>query len=114
MQVNSINNNSQPSFKAYISNDFYVATEKYFQKIGQPSRMDKFEKQMDRNASMGDIDTKIFHKRILKDNKPKYALVASKGDKQVILSTKDQFRKLIEKFMHINEYEFNLKTKDLV
>ena len=98
MQVNSINNNSQPSFKAYISNDFYVATEKYFQKIGQPSRMDKFEKQMDRIASMGDIDTKIFHKRIL----------------QVILSTKDQFRKLIEKFMHINEYEFNLKTKDLV
>lgn len=33
MQVNSINNNSQPSFKAYISNDFYVATEKYFQKL---------------------------------------------------------------------------------
>ena len=51
----------------------------------------------------------ISYERINEEGKMKHALIAQKGDKKVVLSTKDQFRKIVEKFSHINEYEFKIK-----
>jgi len=114
MQVNSVNNNSQPSFKAYITNDFYVAARNHFNKIRRPERFDMFEKQMAKIEQMGTTNMRVSHKRIFEDGKPQYALLVNNGDKQAVLTVKDQFRKIVEKFMHINEYEFNIKTKDIM
>lgn len=114
MQVNSVNNNSQPSFKAYITNDFYVASRNHFNKICKPEKFDAFEKHMEKIEKMGITDMRISHKKIFKDGKPQYVLLVTKDGKQAVLTVKDQFRKIVEKFMHINEYEFNMKTKDIM
>ncbi len=113
MQVNSINN-SQPNFQARVSSDFTTSAKKLYQSIGRERRFDAFEEQLGRFNNFGTDDMEVVYKKVFKDDKRQFALVARKDGKEVTLSVKDQFRKLVEKFMHINEYEFNVKTKDLM
>lgn len=51
--------------------------------------------------------------RIVNENGQKmHALyIEEDGYKPVLLSKKDQFRKLLAKFMKVNDYEFNIKVK---
>ena len=36
-----------------------------------------------------------------------------KPEEYVVLTVKDFFRKVVEKFMRINKYEFDMKTMDI-
>jgi hypothetical protein len=54
-------------------------------------------------------DITISYERTRENGELKHSLVAQKGDKKVVLSTKDQFRKIVEKFSNMSEYEFRKK-----
>ncbi len=115
MQVNSIQPNNQPNFQANVSKNFIEASKNYLKK--NPLKLEAFEKKVDTYKYYGTDDMNIFHQRVMLNGKPHYALYAAKDgmkpEEYVVLTVKDAFRKIVEKFMHINKYEFNTKTIDI-
>ncbi len=115
MQINSIQSDCKPSFQAKVSSKFTEAAKNYFQK--NPVKLEAFEKKVDTYKYYGLSDVNVFHERVILNGKPHYALYAAKDgakpEEYALLTVKDAFRKVIEKFMRINKYEFNLKTKDI-
>lgn len=115
MQINSLQSNYQPNFKANVSKNFVEASKNYLRK--NPSKLEAFEKKVDTYKYYGTDDINVFHQRIMLNGKPQYALYAAKDgmmpEEYVLLTVKDVFRKIVEKFMHINKYEFNMKTMDI-
>lgn len=119
MHINSIQSNYQsnyqPNFKATVSKDFIDAAKNYLKK--NPTKLEAFEKKVDTYKYYGTDDINIFYKKNIINGKANYALYAAKNgmkpEEYVVLTVKDFFRKVVEKFMHINKYEFDMKTMDI-
>ena len=106
MNINSINN---LSFSAKISPRFLTPAKRYLEDANYRQQI-KFEDNLDMFSKMPYTeDIIISYERTRENGELKHALVAQKGDKKVVLSTKDQFRKLVEKFSNMSEYEFRTK-----
>lgn len=118
MPLNSIQSNYQPNFQANVSNNFVKASKDYLSKVGNQSKMDAFVKKIDNFKNYGSDNIEVFHERIFINGKPNYALYAKKEGMKpteyVVLTVKDQFRKVVDKFMHINKHEFELKAQTLL
>ena len=102
----------RPAFKANVSESLIGAAESYYQKNYSPRGYNLFYEAVKRFNKLPNTDSiTIGMKKIYSNGKKQFALYAKEEDtgRQVVLSQKDQFRKLLEKFTHINEYEFNLK-----
>ena len=106
MNINSINN---MPFRAEISRRFLVPAQRHLENASYRQQV-QFEDNVDMFENMPNTQgITISYERVSQDGKIQHALVAQKGDKKVVLSTKDQFRKIVEKFSHMNEYEFKTK-----
>lgn len=118
MQINSVQSNYQPNFQANVSDNFIKAAKNHLTKVGNQAKIDAFVKKIDNFKNYGSDDIDVIHERIFRDGKQYYALYATKKglpkEDNVLLTVKDQFRKVVEKFMHINKYEFETKTQSLL
>ena len=112
LPVNSVNT----SFKANVSGDFRAAAENLLlhpkdKGMASLKKHDSFMHAIKRFGKFGNPETLITLKKEFKDGKRMFSLYAEEAGKEpVLLTTKDNFRKVVEKFTHINEYEYNLKT----
>lgn len=97
------------SFEATISKRFLTPAKKYLEEASYREQVN-FEDSVDFFEKMPNTEgITISYEKTRKDGKLKHSLIAQKGDKKVVLSTKDQFRKIVEKFSHMSEFEFKSK-----
>jgi len=102
---------SQVSFKASIDGRFLDAADAFLKKQ-KSSDYKQFNCAVRRFVEIPNSDNiTISYKRGFSKGKPVHSLIAyEKGKAPVLLASKDQFRKLIQKFSYMNEYEFKIKT----
>lgn len=112
LPISNVNTN----FKANVSSDFRAAAENLLlhpKNTGMASakKHESFMNAIKRFGKFGNPETLITLKKEFKDGKKMFSLYAEEPNKNpVLLTTKDSFRKVVEKFTHINEYEFNIKV----
>ena len=101
-----------PNFTAKFDGHFLDAADAFYKKNNVPSKYKQFCSAVRRFAEVPNSDSiTISYKKEFTKGQPVHSLYASEPDKSpVILTKKDQFRKLLEKFSYMNEYEFKLKT----
>lgn len=111
MQVSNIKNNHQ-SFSANYDRHFLDAADAFYKKNNVPAKYKQFCCAVRRFTEVPNSDNiTISYKKELKDGKQIHSLYAKEADKEpVLLTQKDLFRKLLEKFSYMKEYEFKLKT----
>ena len=103
--------NSQLSFRANIDGKFLNAADALLR--NQPPKLYKqFNSAVRRFIELPKSDhITISYKKEFRNGQPMHILYADgAGKKPVVLAAKDQFRKLIQKFAFMNEYEFKIKT----
>ena len=110
--INKIQGNHL-SFRAKISDNFLSAAENYFfenQRIPE-AKYKQFCSAVRRFEELPDTDhITIDYKKSIKGDKAQHSIVGITDTAEKInLTTKDRFRKAIEKFSYMNEYEFLLK-----
>ncbi|MBQ7764739.1 hypothetical protein IJ384_05165 [bacterium] len=111
MNISPINNN-QPNFQAKISHSFWDAAENYMLGATEKRSVNygQFARAVEKFGKYGNDETTIVFKKEIVDGTKRFSLYAEElGKNPVLLATKDSFRKLLQKFTHISEYEYNLK-----
>ncbi len=114
MQVNSIGG---INFTANVSKKFQDAVRRYYNhsdltRAQNQDRMDNFMAKVDEYKLFGNKDMDVVYKISKENGKKMHALyIEELGYKPVLLAKKDQFRKLLGKFIKVNDYEFNIKVK---
>jgi hypothetical protein len=116
MQSNLSINSVQPNFRATVSNRFIKEAQKTIDlKMKNSDIAERFEKKVADFKDYGYDDYYI--KYIKKDINGKrfHQLVAVRpgmdDSEGAVLTSKDKFRKAIEKFTHITKYEFTKKME---
>lgn len=112
MQTNlSINNH--PAFGIKVSDNFVKAAHNYFNGVEyRPWRSEVFDKKVSLVVNdFGYDEFMIKYAKETKDGKPVHSLYAEREGLSVPLTQKDQFRKAIEKFMHMSKWELYTKIK---
>ncbi len=118
MQSNLSVNNIQPSFQAKVAKHFIDDAHKLFNYKHIKNDMKiNFDEKVTEFANFGYDDYYIKYVKKDIDGKRFHQLIAVGPDmadtEGVVLTSKDQFRKVIEKFTHINKYEFTKKMENL-
>ena len=112
--INKISTNNI-SFNAKISDNFLSAAENYFLKNSKipEKKYKQFCSAVRRFEELPDTDhiTIDYKKYKNTEGKLEHKIVGFTDDNSIksTLTTKDMFRKAIEKFSYMNEYEFLLK-----
>lgn len=114
MQSNLTVNSYRPAFQANVSPDFIKAADNFYKKGNQSYKFENFmEKVRAFEKSYGYNDVNIVYDKVIMNGKTTHVLYAIKDGMKpgeyVVLTAKDCFRKVLEKFFHINEYEFTMK-----
>ncbi len=116
MQSSLSVNNIQPNFQAQVSKNFIKNAHNMMDsQLKNKTLKTNFDKKVNEFAEYGydeyfikyvkeDIDGKRYHKLIA----VRPGMDDSLG---AVLTNKDKFRKIIEKFTHINKYEFTKKME---
>lgn len=113
MQSNLSIRSHQPVFKANISSKFLDAADAYFKTNKTRGQYKQFCCAVRRFSEIPNSDhITISYKKATKNDELFHELRAYiSGQKDpVVLTSKNQFRKLLEKFSYMNEYEFKIKT----
>lgn len=115
MQSNLSVNNVNPVFGARVSKNFIKAAHNYLNGVeynGQKCR--NFDRKVTKVENNFDNDDyTIIHKKIRNGKNTEHALYAINENYDPILITKkDKFRKVIEKFMHLSKQELDAKIVD--
>ena len=98
------------NFKANLSPKFLDAADGYFKNAKQAGKYKQFCSAVRRFIEIPNTDNiTIEYKKMYKDGNLSHALCANDGTKEVVLTAKDQFRKMLEKFSYMNEHEFKTK-----
>lgn len=109
LSVNSL------SFGANVSRKFQDAAYYYYTRTSRtPNKLQDFAAKVNDFADFGYNNMTISYKKKSVDGKLQHILYASEPgyeDEAVILTKKDMFRKVLEKFMHINKHEFETKIR---
>ncbi len=99
------------AFGANIDDKFLNAADAYYKKLNSPAKYKQFCSAVRRFVEVPESDSiTIRYQRGVANGKPSYMLYASGNGQDILLTAKDQFRKLLEKFSYMNEYEFKSKT----
>jgi len=109
-------NNIQPSFHAQVSKNFIKnAINTIDSQMRNKSLKINFDKKVKEFADFGYDDFFVKYVKENIDGVRYHKLIAVKpgmDDSQgTVLTKKDKFRKVIEKFTHINKYEFTKKME---
>lgn len=100
------------SFKAQIDDKFLDAADGYYKNSKSATEYKQFCSAIRRFSEMPNTDhITLSIGRFNEDGEARHALYAfdEKNDRFVVLTAKDQFRKLLKKFSFMNEYEFKVK-----
>lgn len=103
--------NTQISFKAGFDPKFLDAADGFLKR--QPEKQYKqFQSAVRRFVEIPNSDhLTITYKKGFENGTPIHILYANEAGKEpILLTAKDQFRKLVQKFSYMNEYEFKIKT----
>ena len=116
MQSNMSVNNLSPNFQAKASKRFIDSAHKAFDReIKNPAMRSNFDEKAAEFENFGYDDYFIKYVKDVKDGKVQHKLVALTGNMKdsegIVLTSKDRFRKAIEKFTHITKFEFTQKMK---
>ena len=106
--------NNNVAFSASLARNFQKAADNYlYRNINTPIRkLDQFIAARKRFENLRNTENiTIDFRRITDGTKKSYELFAKNSDtnEEVILSKKDTFRKIIDKFSFMNDYEFKVK-----
>lgn len=116
MQSSLSINGVQPNFQAKVAKHFIDDAHKLFnyKHINKDLKV-AFDEKVIEFENFGFNDYYIKYKKTKVNDANVHNIVAAKsGDynsKEILLTSKDQFRKAIEKFTHISKYEFTQKMK---
>lgn len=106
-------NSYNPNFQANVSKGFVNSANVYYRKLNAGDKLEKFMKKVDAFKHYDTDDVNIVYDKVFLNGKAQHVLYSiKKGMKPgeyVVLSIKDQFRKLLEKFLYISEYEYTMK-----
>ena len=106
-------NNIQTNFKANVSKNFIKAAHNYYYGVEYNGLKVKFFDHQVRNfGKYGYDDFTIKHEKRHINGKIQHVLFAEKDGTKIILTQKENFRKLLNKFMRLNKIEFNLKMEN--
>lgn len=114
MKVNTVNTNSQNcNFKANVSERFINRATEFCKKSGKQDLYTRFIQNVERFKNYGSDNVTVYYSKKNINGKDMHVLTAVDDSlipaKRIILTSKDLFRKVIDKFSRINEYEFNVK-----
>jgi len=106
------------SFGIKISPSLLEAADEFYCGVNHSQEeFDRFyrkAKYMEENYGFDDYE--IVLKKFYKKGKPKTGIYAVRGEgynkKEIVLTVKDNVRKALEKFLHINVHELNTKIGD--
>ena len=101
----------QPNFRANIDEKLLDAAHGYLKKRSA-NEYKQFRSAIRRFHEVPNSDhLTIAYKRGYENGQEMHSLCAIENGKEpIVLSKKDQFRKLVQKFLYMNEYEFKTKT----
>ena len=103
--------NSSLAFQANFDSKFLKASNAFLRNRSN-REISQFDSAVRRFEELPNSDhLTISYKKKFVEGKPMHMLFAGENNEnQVVLAAKDQFRKLIQKFSYMNEYEFQVKT----
>lgn len=117
LRTNNDYTNKLTTFNAKVSQHFQARAEHFLiKRYASPKPLDikifnNFKLAVNRFKSYGSNDTSIIYKKGYKNGERCFLLYAHKpGKSDVLLTSKNSFRKLIDKFSTMNNYEFDIKT----
>ncbi len=117
MQTNLSISQSQTNFKAQIEKNFINNAKKFYKGIGNnKAKLKQFEEKVNAFKDYGYDD--YFIKYVKKDfnGEQRHMLIAVRNGMAdtmgTVLTSKDKFRKVVEKFLHINKWEFTTKMEE--
>jgi hypothetical protein len=114
MQSNlSINSNS-PSFGLKVNKEFIKAAHNYYNGVEyRPGRVNVFDANVRKvEQNYGYDEFEMYHEKRTEGGKEFFRLLVKRdGMKPVLISEKDQFRKIIEKFRRFTKGELYAKIK---
>ena len=107
----NVSKTQQPAFKANIDRKFLDAADGYL-KNKPKGRYKQFCSAVRRFVEIPNSDhITISYKKSFERGVETHALYAEpKGNEPILLTKKDLFRKLVQKFSFMNEFEFKTKT----
>ena len=109
MNINPVSN---ISFSARISKKFVDDVNNYLSGSRNQIQRDNFNAKVDEFKLFGNQNMEVTYKNSYEDGQRMHSLyIEEPGYSPVLLAKKDMFRKLISKFEHINQYEFDIKVK---
>lgn len=109
MRINAI---SSVSFSAKISKKFVGDVNNYLSGSRNEGLRDNFNAKVEEYKLFGNPNMEVTYKNSYEDGQRMHSLyIEEPGYSPVLLAKKDMFRKLISKFQHINQYEFDIKVK---
>ena len=117
MQSNLSISASQTNFKAQVSNKFIKTAHNFYQGIGKnKDKLRKFDEKVQLLREWGYDDYYIKYVKKDANGKRKHMLIAVKNGMEdwqgAVLTSKDMFRKVAEKFCYMNKCEFTTKMKE--
>lgn len=102
----------KPSFGIKVNKNFIDAAHNYYNDVEyRPWRTKPFDKRVKEVIdTLGYEDFELIYKKERKDGTLMHCLYAVKeGMDDVLITAKDQFRKLLDKFRYINKHELYVK-----
>ena len=114
MQTNLYLYQNKPSFGANVSKNFVKAAHNYYNGVEyRPYRSKVFDEKVKQVVKcFGYNEFTLKCHRTKTKGKTVYNLVADNGLYEVPIAAKDQFRKVIEKFMRLTRDELYIKIED--
>lgn len=114
MNTNLNVNNNRPSFGIKVSENFQKAVRNYYNGVEyRPERAKQFKDIVNNvENNFGYDEFTLQYKKQSSKNGTLHTLVADNGIYEVPITTKDQFRKVIEKFKRLTKGELYVKIKD--
>ena len=111
LYMNNTISYQQPAFRANIEGKFLDAADGYL-KNQSKGQYKQFCSAVRRFSEIPNSDhLTITYRKGFENGVPSHILYAKEeGKAPIVLTKKDQFRKLIQKFSFMNEYEFKVKT----
>jgi hypothetical protein len=112
MQSNLSVNNYKPAFGIKVNEKFIKAAHNYYNGVEyRPEKVKLFDKRVQEAIdTLGYDEFELVYKNSSKNGNPQHILYATKeGMQPVLITKKDQFRKVIEKFRHLNKHELYTK-----
>lgn len=108
-----LNLNNHPTFGASVSDRFIKAVHNYYNGVEyRPYKIKPFEERVKQVFNdFGYDEFTIIYKKEKENGANFHYLYAGNGEYKVLLTKKDKFRKVIDKFMNMNKHELYIKIK---